>query len=182
VIALPPVRVLVADPPWKFGDVLGKRGADAKYSTLDLAEIMAFPRPPVAPDAHLFLWRVSSMVEEAYQVVRAWGFAPKTEIVWRKKTKHGKRHFGMGRTVRAEHETVIVAVRGAPAVRDRSIRSTFEAPAGRHSEKPEEFFDLVEKLCAGPYAELFARRARPGWFCFGNELPSEACVPPTLTT
>jgi len=130
--------------------------------------------PPIADTAHLFLWRVSAMVEEAYQVVRAWGFVPKAEIVWLKRTESGKRWFGMGRQVRAEHEIAIIATRGKGAVAvDKAIRSTFEAkvPDGRHSSKPEEFYDIVEKLCpAGPYVELFARRRRASWLCYGNEV------------
>lgn len=170
---LAPSRVLCADPPWKFRDKLPGpgRGADKHYPTLTVEELCAFQLPPLADDCHLFLWRVSSMVEEAYRVVRAWGFVPKSEIVWLKRTVDSKRHFGMGRHVRAEHETAIIAVRGRPKVIDRSVRSTFEAVAERvHSRKPEEFYDLVERLCPGPYAELFARRHRVGWACLGNEL------------
>lgn len=166
-------RVLVADPPWKFSDNLpgAKRGASKNYKTLSLEDICAFDVPALAPDAHLFLWRVASMVEEAYEVVRAWGFVPKTEIVWRKKTAKGLRWFGMGRIVRAEHETCIVATRGRPQVLNKSVRSTFDAPVTGHSAKPDAFYSLVEGLVAGPYVELFARRHRPGWMCFGDELP-----------
>jgi N6-adenosine-specific RNA methylase IME4 len=39
-----------------------------------------------------------------------------------------------------------------------------------HSRKPEEFYLLVEELCEGPYLELFARAARPGWICVGDEV------------
>jgi len=164
-------RVLVADPPWPFGDALpGKaRGAKKHYRLMSLADIRAFPLPPLADNAVLFLWRVASMQEEALAVMRAWGFVPKTEIVWLKRTVRGKRWFGMGRTVRAEHETVLIGVRGKPKVRTHSIRSTFEAPAGRHSEKPEAFYALVEQLYAGPYVELFARRQRAGWTCLGDQ-------------
>lgn len=164
-------HVLVVDPPWKFSDDLpGKgRGASKHYPCMPLAALKRFPLPPLADDCHLFLWRVASMQEEALELARAWGFVPKTEIVWIKRTKTGRRHFGMGRTVRAEHETCLVAVRGKPKVRDRSVRSTFTAPAGRHSAKHEAFFDLVERLCEGPFVELFARRNRPGWTCLGND-------------
>lgn len=164
-------RVLCADPPWSFGDKLPgvSRGAAKNYAVLGLDAIRAFPLPPLAPDAWLFLWRVSSQVEEAYSVVRAWGFTPKTEIVWEKLTSGGKPWFGMGRYVRASHETAIVAVRGRPKPLVRNVRSRFAAPAGRHSEKPEAFYDLVEQLAAGPYVELFARRQRPGWQCLGDE-------------
>lgn len=45
----------------------------------------------------------------------------------------------------------------------------FVWPRGRHSEKPEAFFDLVERVSPGPYLELFARRQRLGWDTWGNE-------------
>ena len=169
-----PFACIVADPPWAFGDKLPGpgRGAVKHYPVLSPVEIVRFALPPIADDAYLFLWRVASQVEEAYRVVRAWGFVPKTEIVWVKRTSRGKRWFGMGRTVRAEHEVAIVAKRGSPDVLSRSIRSTFEAavPERGHSAKPEAFFELVESLVAGPRLELFARRKRRGWTCLGNEI------------
>lgn len=166
-----PYKCVVSDPPWQFRDRLpGKsRGAEKNYAVMSTERICDMKLPPIADDAFLFLWRVSSMVEEAYLVCRHWGFAPKTEIVWEKTTPAGKPHFGMGRIVRAAHETCIVAVRGKPKPISRSIRSRFSAPTGRHSAKPEAFFDLVEALAAGPYAELFARRQRPGWTCLGDQ-------------
>jgi N6-adenosine-specific RNA methylase IME4 len=169
-------RVLVADPPWKFGDSLpgAGRGAVKHYACMSVEQICSFDLPPLENDAFLFLWRVASMPEEALRVVRAWGFVPKSEIVWRKLTVNGKVHFGMGRTVRAAHETCIVATRGRPQPKARNVRSIFDAPVGRHSAKPDAFYDLVEELADGPYAELFARRHRAGWRCFGNELPEAA--------
>ncbi len=173
-----PARVIVADPPWSFGDALPPttkkkgRGAAANYPCLSLERIKAFALPPLASPAVLFLWRVSAMQEEALSVARAWGFVPKTEIVWIKRSRKGGRHFGMGHYVRAEHESCIVAVRGSAGklVKRRNIRSTFEATTGRHSEKPAEFYALVEALFDGPYAELFSRRWRAGWDVYGNEM------------
>lgn len=169
---LSPTRVLAADPAWKFGDKLpGKgRGASKHYATMTVAEIKAFPLPQMQDDSILFLWRVAAMVEEAYEVVRAWGFKPKSELVWIKRTVNGKRHMGMGRTVRAEHETCIIATRGRPRIMDHGVRSTFEAPVGVHSEKPDEFYRIVQQLTLGPYTELFARKVRRGWRQHGLEL------------
>jgi site-specific DNA-methyltransferase (adenine-specific) len=164
-------RCLVADPPWRFDDKLPGpgRGAASHYDVLSNSDIENFELPLLADDCYLFLWRVSSMVEEAYRVCRAWGFIPKTELVWIKRTKNGKRWFGMGHHLRAEHESCIVAVRGRPKPLLRNIRTTFGATAGRHSAKPDEFYDLVESFCEGPYVELFARRTRPGWVTLGND-------------
>lgn len=162
-----PCRVLVADCPWKFGDSLpGKgRGASKHYGCLTPSEIMRFPLPPLADDCILFLWRVASMQQEALDVAHAWGFTIKSEIVWR------KNRIGMGRYVRNKHETCLIGRRGKMLDRlDKRVPSVFDAPVGKHSAKPDEFYDIVERLYAGPYCELFARRHREGWTCFGDEL------------
>lgn len=175
-------KVLCADPPWPFKDRLpGKtRGAARNYQLLSVEDICRFPLPPLADDCMLFLWRVAAMQQAALDVIRMWGFKPpEREIVWQKKTAKGNRHFGMGRVVRAEHEICLIATRGRPVVKNHSTRSTFttdldfngiSAPIGRHSEKPEIFYDIVESLLDGPWCELFARRQRPSWTCIGNEI------------
>ncbi len=185
-----PFSVVAADCPWRFSDKLpGKsRGAEKNYAVLSVDELCTFPLPPIADDALLFFWRVSSMVEEAYRVIRAWGFVPKSELVW-VKTMHPLRfhalagdlmpklHFGMGRYTRASHETCVIATRGRgkDLIADRGVRSVFFAPTGAHSEKPDEFFSLVERLVpTGPRLELFARRRRPGWTCMGLEVDGTA--------
>lgn len=179
--------VLVADPPWSFSDRLPGpgRGASKHYSTLSIDEICRFRLPLLEPNAYLFLWRVSAMPWEALRVVEAWGFTPKTELVWYKHTKNDKPWFGMGHHLRAAHETCIVAVRGRPKPLVRNIRSVFTAPVGEHSSKPEEFYQIVEQISAGPYAELFARRERGGlWTCYGDQLavakPAEYVAPDAL--
>ena len=172
-----PFRCMAADPPWMHDDSLpGKtRGAAKNYSCLSFEEIRDFPIPPMMDDAYLFLWRVSSMVEEAYAVARAWGFdRVDSEIVWRKLTKNGLVQFGMGRAAtRQSHETCIIARRGSPSRRSGSVRSIFDAPIGRHSEKPKEFFSIVEELAWGPYVELFARERRSGWVSLGDQVPKK---------
>jgi hypothetical protein len=93
-----PFSVIVEDPPWKHGDQLpgAKRGAGKHYDVMPTEAICALALPPIAPDAHLFLWRVASMQQDALDVVRARGFTVKSELVWLKRTKNGKRAFGMG--------------------------------------------------------------------------------------
>jgi N6-adenosine-specific RNA methylase IME4 len=176
-----PVSLLVADPPWRFGDALpGKsRGASKNYATLSLAEIKNYKLPKLTDDALLLLWKVEAMSEEAYAVARAWGFVPKSSVVWVKGVSP-KLHFGMGRYVRNAHETCIIAARGRAAskVTSHSIRSVFFAPiaflapTGQHSEKPDEFYNIAEALFPGPRYELFARKVRPGWGQSGLELGS----------
>lgn len=202
--------ISVEDPPWLFNDQLPgpTRGAGYNYdSALTNEQIIkqegfSFFPPLMADDSIRFLWRVGAMVEEAYAAMRARDFEPKAEIVWCKKTKTGKRWIGMGRTVRWEHETCIIGVRGSAAkvITNNSTRSTFDAPVpvygpddpsigkeinGRiikvgdyiHSGKPDRFYEIVDAMCGtGLRVELFARPRtkkwrRPGWVCYGNELP-----------
>jgi len=182
-----PFRVIVADPPWLFNDKLpGKtRGAERHYSCMTTYDLCQFQLPPLADDCVLFLWRVASMQQAALDVARAWGFNVKTELVWLKKTVNGKRWFGMGHTLRAEHEICLVALRGNSHIKNHSTRSTFvttedvdgfSASVMRHSEKPARFYEIVESLYDGPRVELFARRQRPGWTCFGDQLETETLL------
>lgn len=176
-----PFKVITADPAWRLSDQLpGKsRGAGKNYKTMSVEEICAYPLPPLADDCLLLLWRLSSMVEEAYQVVRAWGFVPKAEVVWEKVTaKNGRPWIGMGRYTRASHETAILATRGRVQVADKGVRSRFAASVpvderGRpiHSAKPEFFYrQVVERLSRGPFVELFSRQTREGWTTIGDGL------------
>lgn len=169
---MPPFPVIVSDPPWPFADRLGARGAEANYRTLSIDELCRLELPPIADDAILFQWRVASMVPEALEVTRAWGFEAKSEIVWHKVKPTGGRHVGMGRYVRLEHEVAIIATRGRATslILDHGVPSVFTAPVGRHSEKPDAFFALVRRLAGGPYCELFGRRRRLGWTVMGDEI------------
>jgi N6-adenosine-specific RNA methylase IME4 len=74
---------------------------------------------------------------------------------------------------------MLYAVKGAGLKRaDRSVRQAILAPRMRHSEKPDAVMLALEKLF-GPVRrlELFARRHRPGWTCWGNQLPDAPTVP-----
>lgn len=168
------MKVLVADPPWRFSDALpgAGRGAEKHYRCLPTSEICSMWTPIESErNAVLFLWRVAAMVEDACKVARAWGFVPKAELVWEKLTRKGNPFFGMGRYTRSAHEVCMICVRGSCPPAIRNVRSRFAAKVGRHSEKPDEFYELVERMY--PRAEryeLFARIVRPGWRQFGLEL------------
>jgi N6-adenosine-specific RNA methylase IME4 len=170
-----PARVLLADPPWAFDDALPgpKRGAESHYSCLSLEDIERFELPPLAKDCWLFLWRTGAHAREAFRVIDAWGFKyASSEIVWVKTTLDNSRiRIGMGRAVRNAHEVCMIAKRGKPERLSASVPSVIMAPRLRHSEKPTAFYKAVERFAEGPRVELFARRTRPGWQCFGNEIP-----------
>lgn len=173
------VQVLVADPPWLFGDKLPRdRGASTRYPCLSFEQLCDFPIPDVGADAILFLWKVEAIAETAYRLAHAWGFTPKAALVWQKLTTNGLDHFGMGRYTRGSHETCIIAARGRAFPDFKGQRSTFRArtpfdEGGKveHSAKPDEFYAIVERMYPSAIKhELFARTVRPGWQQHGNEL------------
>ena len=165
----PPYGTIVADPPWQLAQA-GVTKADARkfYPTMPLADILAMPVESLAADdAHLWLWALNSMMEEAHQVARAWGFRPITMLTWCKPQP------GVGHYLRNNTEHAILATRGRPVTpAHKPISTWYEWPRSRHSAKPPQFLRLVEQVSPGPYVELFARTPGYGWGAWGNQVPT----------
>jgi N6-adenosine-specific RNA methylase IME4 len=167
---------LYADPPWTFATRSAKgrgRSADNHYPILSLAQIKTFPIPPMMDDSVLFLWTTDPLLPQALEVMAAWGFTYKTVgFVWVKTgTKIGGTFpVGLGFWTRANPELCLLGTRGQPKRRDKNVRKLLIAPRGRHSEKPVEINQRIQRLVPGPYIELFARSRVPGWAARGNEL------------
>jgi N6-adenosine-specific RNA methylase IME4 len=170
--------VILADPPWQYEHCrTTNREIENHYPTMPLAEICALAekgKVPAAEDAILFLWSPSPKRREAEQVMEAWGFAYRTDMIWVKDRP------GMGYWVRQMHEALLIGRRGnfpTPAEADRP-NSVIVAPRGRHSEKPEVVYQIIERMCPGlPKFELFQRTPRPGWDGYGNEVADSARQP-----
>jgi N6-adenosine-specific RNA methylase IME4 len=182
-------NVIAADPPWEFKVYSGKgkqRSAERHYDTESLDGIRALGRhiaPLAADDCMLFLWGVWPEFPGALDVIRAWGFEYKTMgFIWVKATKNaqalsldgGGLHWGMGYHTRANTEPVLIATRGNPKRAAMDVHQVVIAPVGEHSQKPDEVYSRIERLCIGPYLELFGRKCRKGWTVWGNELAAGA--------
>jgi N6-adenosine-specific RNA methylase IME4 len=162
-------RTIVADPPWPYDNETWGIGAIGDgYETLSFEDICSLPVAQFAArEAHLYLWVTNAkLLDHDYAaLVNAWGFSYKTLLTWRKTAC-----LGIGHYFRGETEHVLFCTRGRlpiePASRERNH---FDAPRGRHSAKPDAFYDLVERVSPGPRLELFARRQRLGWDTWGNE-------------
>jgi N6-adenosine-specific RNA methylase IME4 len=162
-----PFDLLYADPPWQLGHPDSPHAPENHYPTLPLEEIKAL-KVPAAEDALLFLWAVTALLPEALEVIAAWGFSYKSCLVW------VKDWIGPGTWLRNRHELLLVGRRGdhrPPDPEDR-VDSVLEAPRGRHSEKPAEVYELLERMYPrASKLELFARGApRAGWAAWGNEV------------
>jgi N6-adenosine-specific RNA methylase IME4 len=168
---------VLADPPWQFTNRTGKMAPEHKrlsrYPTLPLDEICSLPVERCVPQGHLYLWVPNALLPLGLQVMEAWGFTYKTNIVWQKIRKDGGPDGrGVGFYFRNVTELVLFGIRGknmrtlAPGRRQVNIMSTRKR---EHSRKPDELYDIIEACSVGPYLELFARGSRPGWFAWGNQ-------------
>lgn len=165
----------MADPPWRPSlhannprrFTLDKAGPQKHYHTLSVDDIVGL-RPETEDQAHLWLWCLSQHVDWGYRVAREWGFEPQTMLTW------CKTGLGVGR-FQCNTEHVLMCRKGCRHGNPFGATggTWFNWPRGRHSEKPEGFYDLVERVSPAPYLEMFARRRRPGWSAVGDQLPPE---------
>jgi N6-adenosine-specific RNA methylase IME4 len=179
---------VLADPPWQFQNRTGKMAPEhrrlARYGTMTLDEIMDLPVAEVAAArSHLYLWVPNALLPEGLQVMHAWGFQYKSNIVWHKIRKDGGPDGrGVGFYFRNTTELVLFGVRGkdartlAPGRRQVNVLKTMKR---EHSRKPDELYDIVERCSWGPRLELFARGARPGWVGWGDQSADYAPSWPT---
>ncbi len=170
---------ILADPPWQFKNRTGKVAPEHKrllrYPTMNLSEILELPVSALANDpAHLYLWVPNALLESGLEVMKAWGFEYKTNIIWHKVRKDGGSDGrGVGFYFRNVTEMILFGVRGSKNKRTLSpARSQVNFLATRkreHSRKPDELYDIIEQCSPGPFLELFARFPRAGWQAWGNE-------------
>ncbi len=171
---------VLADPPWRFDNRTGKVAPEhlrlARYSTMDLGAIKALPVATLCrPTAHLYLWVPNALLPSGLEVMSAWGFQYKTNIVWHKVRKDGGPDGrGVGFYFRNTTEILLFGVRGKLARTlppGRTQVNILRTMKGAHSAKPREQYGIVESCSAGPRVELFGRgEPRPGWSVWGDEM------------
>jgi N6-adenosine-specific RNA methylase IME4 len=165
--------IVLADPPYQYDRRWAvSREIENHYPTMTTEAICTLPVAGfTTPDAMLFLWTPAPLLTDALNIMTAWGFEYATCAVW------VKDRFGMGVYVRQRHELLIIGKRGLGIVPDPSKLSSsiIEAARGAHSRKPDEAYDIVERMYPElPKIELFARHARSGWAAWGNEITRAA--------
>lgn len=168
---------IIADPPWRFQNATGKVAPEhrrlLRYPTMELHEIMELPVSRLASaQSHLYLWVPNALLMEGLQVMKSWGFTYKSNLVWMKIRKDGGPDGrGVGFYFRNVTELVLFGVRGSMRTLKpgRTQVNVLATRKREHSRKPDEIYDIVESCSPGPYLELFARFARPGWCQWGNE-------------
>lgn len=181
---------IMADPAWNFRSYVpvqnpqSSRAAERHYRTMSLDEIRALPVADIADrDCHLFLWATAPFLPDAIDLMGRWGFRYSTvAFYWAKMRRaldgrqlrfipaaDGDFHLGMGFTTRKNVEICLLGRRGRAKRLARDVRELIVAPVREHSRKPDETYERIERYCAGPYLELFARTERPGWTAVGDQ-------------
>jgi N6-adenosine-specific RNA methylase IME4 len=146
----------------------------SRYSTLKLEDILNIPvKDTLMDNAHLYLWVPNALLPEGLQVLKAWGFEYKSNLIWYKIRKDGgPDRRGVGFYFRNVTEMILFGVKGKNARTLPPARSTpniIYTQKREHSRKPDEQYELIESVSPGPYLEMFARGSRKGWTCWGDQ-------------
>ena len=162
--------VFYADPPWKYNDELIKEygAATHHYRTMSISELCALPIKAIAADnAVLFIWVTSPLLEESFNVIKAWGFEYKTSFIWDKQD-HNYGHYNSVR-----HELLLICTKGSYLPQSKKLIDSVQSikRSDEHSEKPEKFREIIEEMYSkGRKKELFPREEHEGWDSFGDEI------------
>lgn len=179
-------------------DAVGSDGGPRHYDLMTIDELKDLPVASLAgPNCKLVLWTTAEIMPRAVEVGEAWGFQYASfAFIWAKllpPLKPGQKRsptrqnpdlvFSKGYGTRANGELSLLFRRpGGKMNRLNGSQEQFiirpedeliYAPVRKHSQKPDEAAERIERMFEGPYLELFARRRRPGWDVWGDEVPPE---------
>lgn len=177
-------NTIYADPPWRFENRTGKVAPEHKrltrYETMTFAEIASLPVSDIAAEkAHLYLWCPNALLPEGLEIMDAWGFEYKTNLVWEKVRKDGQPDGrGVGFYFRNVTEMLLFGIKKNsmpnrtldPA---RSQVNLIRSMKREHSRKPDEIIPIIENCSQAPRIELFCRGVRDGWDCWGNQADAD---------
>lgn len=174
--------VVMIDPPWPFelySEAGQGKSPEAQYRTMSWAAIGDLPVGQLlAPGGVVWLWCTWPAIERQAQILRHWGYPPRTGGAWAKRTASGRLRWGTGYVLRSVCEPFLVGADPRARLSGPGLANLVETVAAaavdglarEHSRKPEEVYALVEALTPGARrAEIFSRTDRPGWSCWGDE-------------
>lgn len=173
-------QIIYADPAWSYQNgSVPQGGVSAQYKTMTLEDIKNLRVSEISDkNCVLFLWATFPMLQEAMEVIKAWGFKYKTlGFSWIKTNKKdGRPFFGVGYYAKSNCEVCLMAVKGKvhPMVISNKVSSCVITPRREHSRKPDEVREKIVELFGDlPRIELFARQKTAGWDSWGNEIESD---------
>jgi N6-adenosine-specific RNA methylase IME4 len=172
-VSLPVGRfgTIVIDPPWPMQKIereVRPNQVSFDYPVMSEDELRAFGGSielMAAENSHIFMWTTQKFLPLAMELVELYGFRYVLAMVWYK--RGGYQPIGLPQF---NCEFVIYGRKGTPKFIDtKRFPCCFEAPRREHSRKPDEFYDLIAGVTAGPRIDVFSREPRDGFAQFGNE-------------
>ena len=174
-------QIIYADPPWNYNGKLQYDTAKTlfistasfKYPTLRLEDLIKIPVEKIAyDDCLLFMWSTNPHLAQAIELGESWGFLYRTvAFVW------NKLNHNPGKYTLSNCELCLLFKRGRiPTPRGaRNVRQLIEVPRKKHSVKPLEVLEGIEKMFpTQKKIELFARKQNKGWASWGIDIPSHS--------
>ena len=166
-------NIIYADPSWKYWGG-GYKNQSQHYDVMNYKDMMKIPVQDIAADnCILFMWATFPAIEQALELIKAWGFKYSTVgFTWVKSKKDRTGFaFGCGYWTRANAEICLIATKGTIERKDASISQIIYEPKQEHSKKPDIVRDKIVQLVGDlPRIELFARQKTEGWKVWGNEV------------
>lgn len=161
-------NIIYCDPPWRYQFAeTNSRAIENQYPTMKLEDIKMLDIP-ADENAVLYMWATAPKLQEALEVIEAWGFEYRTCAVWDKEI------IGMGYWFRGQHEILMVAVKGkfSPPTPENRYSSVIRERRTKHSKKPLILYEMIESMYPnGKYIELFSRnKHNERWEVWGNQL------------
>jgi len=159
--------VIVIDPPWPMKKIerdVTPNQVEFDYPTMSLEEIAEL-EVPCADSCHVWLWTTHKFMPAALSLLDGWGMSYVCAFVWHK--PGGFQPFGLPQY---NSEFALYARAGTPTFIDtKAFPVCFNAPRGAHSEKPGEFYSMIERVTAGRRLDMFGRREIIGFDSWGKE-------------
>lgn len=185
--------IIYADPPWEYkvwseDKKLAQGTAKKHYNTMSIEDICDLPVQDISSeDCKLFLWGTPPCLQEALQVIKAWGFEYKTvAFAWVKTNKRQNqkqssflpidfidRFYGIGHWTASNIELCFGCLKPGGRLNriSKSISQIVLSPRREHSRKPDIVRENIVTLCGDlPRIELFARQRTDNWEVWGNEI------------
>lgn len=159
--------VVVIDPPWPMQKIerdVSPQEVGFDYPTMTLEDIGNM-KVPCAEDCHIFLWTTQKFLRPSFKILEDWGLTYVCLFTWMK--NGGFQPFNLPQF---NTEFILYAHKGNPKFVDlKQFMCGFQAARGKHSEKPGEFYEVLNRTTAGRRLDMFNRRRIEGFEGWGNE-------------